>query len=511
MSRCWYAVLLVVCFLAVVMGGGCSTSEQPLPAEQSVPFAAPEAHNMFKVAYAAIVERFVDPVSAEQIALDGLSGLATIDPALTVAKLRNDVELDFAGRRVMSVPTPKSRDVDGWAQISVQIWRAARAHSTRLAAAPQESVYEAVFDRMTASLDANSRYATPEEARQNRQRRDGYHGIGIGIRMEGDAPVISEITGAGPAERAGLRVGDVLVQIDGRPLSGLSQAEIESLLQEEVTGRVRLTVRRLGRTSLRFVVQRSYLIPDRVKERYEDGILFLAISHFNRDTADNIARTWEGLSMPPSKQLRGVVLDLRGNPGGLLQQAVKVADLFLADGPILSTRGRHPDSVQDYVAGGDDITHGLPLVILIDGDTASAAELTAAALQDRDRAIVIGSTSYGKGTVQTVIPLPNGGELGFTWSHAVSPTGGANLRASGVRPLLCTSGLYVGDPDAFDRVLSRPSAMGGENGSSSCPAERRDGTVDPELARRLIDQPDIFADALHRVSLVAQVPEGAVP
>ncbi len=147
------------------------------------------------------------------------------------------------------------------------------------------------------------------------------------------------------------------------------------------------------------------------------------------------------------------MLDLRGNPGGLLQQAVKVADLFLADGPILSTRGRHPDSVQDYVAGGDDITHGLPLVILIDGDTASAAELTAAALQDRDRAIVIGSTSYGKGTVQTVIPLPNGGELGFTWSHAVSPTG-VNLRTGGVRPMLCTSGLYVGDPDAL-----RPAAF----------------------------------------------------
>jgi carboxyl-terminal processing protease len=302
----------------------------------------------------------------------------------------------------------------------------------------------------------------------------------------------------------------VLVQIDGRPTSGLSQAEVEALLQEEVTGRVRLTVHRLGRTSLRFVVPRSYLIPDMVKERYEDGILFLTISHFNRDTADDIARTWEGLSAPPAQQLRGIVLDLRGNPGGLLQQAVKVADLFLADGPILSTRGRHPDSVQDYVAGGDDITHGLPLVILIDGDTASAAELTAAALQDRDRAIVIGSTSYGKGTVQTVIPLPNGGELGFTWSHAVSPTG-VSLRTGGVRPMLCTSGLYVGDPDAFDRLLSRTSAMSAETGRSTCPAEKRDGTVDLELARRLIDQPDVFADALHRVSLVAQVPEGAVP
>jgi carboxyl-terminal processing protease len=510
MPEHWRARLLITWFAAGIAVVACQGIEPPRYAGDPSRFAAPEAQNMFKAVYGIIGERYIDPVSMEHVALAGLSGLAAIDPALNVAKIRHEVELDASGRRVLSLPTPTSRDVDGWTRVSVQIWRAARAQSPLLAAAPQESVYEAIFDRATAALDANSRYATPAEARQNRQRRDGYYGIGISVRMQPDGPIITEVTGRSPAERAGLRVGDVLVQIDGRPVSGLSEADVDFLLQEEVSGRLKLTVRRLGRSTLRFVVSRSYLIPDMVRERYEDGILVLTVLHFNQDTADDITRSLNELFRDQAGELRGIVLDLRGNPGGLLQQAVKVADLFLADGAILATRGRHPDSVQSYSAGGDDVARGLPLVVLIDGNTASAAELTAAALQDRGRAIVIGSTSYGKGTVQTVVPLPNGGEIGLTWSYAVSPTG-ASLRAGGVRPLLCSVGLYVVDPDAFDRFLANASSNPADVKSLGCPAERREGTVDIELARRLLDQPSLFAAVLETESVMAQVPQGPVP
>lgn len=500
---------LLVCFVTGLTGAGCGTIEPSPPVEQDVPFAAPEAHNMFKAVYATVVERFIDPISAEQVALDSLGGFATIDAGLNVAKRRDLVELDVAGRRVASLPTPTSRDVDGWSRLSVQIWRTARSHSLQLATASQEGVYEAMFDRAIGMLDASSRYATPAEARRNRQRRDGFYGIGISVQMSADGLVVSEVTNRGPAERAGLRVGDVLTHIDERPVSGLAEAEIEFLLREEISGRIKLTVRRDRRSTLRFVVSRRYLIPDMVKEHYESGILFFQISHFNQDTADDIARTIEELSQLQSGRIRGIVLDLRGNPGGLLQQAIKVADLFLADGTILATRGRHPDSNQDYLAGGGDVALGLPLVILIDGETASAAELTAAALQDRGRAILIGSTSYGKGTVQTVVPMPNGGEVGLTWSHAVSPSG-ASLRVGGVRPILCSAGLYVLDPDVLDPLLDRSPALR-ETDRLGCPAEQRRGPVDIELARRLIDQPELYAAILHRESLMAQIPQGAVP
>jgi carboxyl-terminal processing protease len=176
--------------------------------------------------------------------------------------------------------------------------------------------------------------------------------------------------------------------------------------------------------------------------------------------------------------LRGIVLDLRGDSGGLLQQSIKVADLFLADGQILSTRGRHPDSNRDYVADGEDIAADLPLVIVIDGILASAAEIVVAVLQDRQRAVVIGSSSYGKGTIQTVVPLPNGGELSITWSQAVPPGGGV-LTGTGVTPAVCTSGLYVADPDVIDRVLRR--AVGPDEQETDTGCRPRSGGTAPSI------------------------------
>jgi carboxyl-terminal processing protease len=147
--------------------------------------------------------------------------------------------------------------------------------------------------------------------------------------------------------------------------------------------------------------------------------------------------------------------------------------------------------------------------MLIDGDSASAAEIVAAVLQDRERAIVVGSSSYGKGTIQTVVPLPNGGELSLTWSQAVLPSGGI-LTGKGVRPAVCTSSVYVADPDAIDRVLRR-AAGPREESDAGCPAERRESAVDMEVARRLINDERLYASIRRRESLVAEIPVQAVP
>src|SRR5262249_52074259 len=144
---------------------------------------------------------------------------------------------------------------------------------------------------------------------------------------------------------------------------------------------------------------------------------------FNHQTTQNLADQILAARRAMGTGLRGVVLDLRGNPGGLLDQSVAVADLFMTDGPIVSTKGRNPDSVQFYRAAPDDILAGLPIVVLVNGGSASAAEIVAAALQDSGRAVVVGSASYGKGTVQTVLRLPNDGELTLTWAKLISPAG----------------------------------------------------------------------------------------
>ena len=188
-------------------------------------------------------------------------------------------------------------------------------------------------------------------------------------------------------------------------------------------------------------------------DRTEGGVVILKVRSFNQDTARSLGAKLEEHHARLGKGLRGLILDLRGNPGGLLKQSVKVADLFLAQGRIVSTRGRHPNSVQYYDAGGRDLMQGLPIVVLVDGKSASAAEIVAAALQDRGRGVVIGTTSFGKGTVQTVIRLPNDGEITLTWSRIMAPSG-YRLHGLGVRPTICTSGADAADPGLIAQAVA---------------------------------------------------------
>jgi carboxyl-terminal processing protease len=208
--------------LVVVFGGlaGCADmSGRAAPTAQEA-LAAAEAENMFKAGYAAIADRFDEPVSAKTVAIDGLRGLSVLDQGLAVGLVGDAVSLSANGRTLVSWATPKACDVDGWANLTVRIWQAARTVSPGIAGAAEEDIYRAVFQRALATLDPYGRYSGPTEARANRQRRDGYLGIGVGIRMVAGQPAIAEVIGRSPAERAGLRVGDVVARIDGQPVDG---------------------------------------------------------------------------------------------------------------------------------------------------------------------------------------------------------------------------------------------------------------------------------------------------
>jgi carboxyl-terminal processing protease len=213
------------------------------------------------------------------------------------------------------------------------------------------------------------------------------------------------------------------------------------------------------------------------------------------------------------KHLTGFVLDLRGNPGGLLDQAVDVAGLFLNRGQVVATKGRHPTSMQDFEASGSDQTHGLPLVVLVNGGSASSAEIVAAALQDHGRAIVIGSSSYGKGTVQMVWPLENTGELTLTWARLVAPSGYI-LHHHGVIPAFCTSSSEDSSDDNADQmsrildhglhplpgIATQPRASltdaAWEDLRKSCPTKQPNDTLDLAVAKRLLKEPTLYAQAL---------------
>ena len=270
---------------------------------------------------------------------------------------------------------------------------------------------------------------------------------------------------------------------------------------------------------LRIDIERAHIVPTTVYASYRDGLVILRVTGFNKGTASDLAEELRKARVALGASIRGVVLDLRGNPGGLLKQSVKVADLFLSEGQIVSTRGRHPNSLQYFEAGGSDLAQGLPIAVLVDGKSASAAEIVAAALQDQGRAVVIGTSSFGKGTVQTVIRLPNDGEITLTWSRLVTPSGYA-LHGLGVRPSVCTSGA-TGDAaaviaqtlservktaatlDAWRRVethsMKERAAI-----RASCPAERRKNKFDLDLASALLVDRAQYARALDLVGGTAE-------
>lgn len=276
---------------------------------------------------------------------------------------------------------------------------------------------------------------------------------------------------------------------------------------------------------LAFGMKRSHIVPPTVEAEVRDDVLYMKISSFNQGTASSVVaelRRALGPGNAAHHDVNGVVLDLRGNPGGLLKQSIEVADAFLVHGDILNTYGRHPDSMQHYEAAGQDQALGLPMVVLIDGKSASAAEIVAAALQDRERAVVVGTASYGKGTVQTVIRLPNSGEITLTWSRFMAPSG-YTLHGLGVFPVICTSGAGKGTVEMLRTALDRHDKTLGalevwrsttytdkeafQGLREQCPPERHTGKNDVEVARALIEDGALYFQALDLTSSTAHMVE----
>jgi len=503
--------LVGLCGLAVLFLAACApTLEKASTAESTASESA--AIEVFAAGYVGVAEKYIDSVRVSDLAIEGLRGLGGLDPALTVDRTGDQVTLASAGRELVRRAAPEPGDAKGWARLTVDFSTAARTASRELREADMEAVYEAVFDGVLSNLDIFSRYAGAEEARRNRAKRDGFGGIGIRYRVEDGLPVLTQVMAETPAAEGGLRPGDRITHVDGQSLQGLSRAEIGGRLRGPTYTEVILTVTRPGTEgTLRIALERAHIFAPTVFETRKDGIVIIRLKSFNQDTARAMAETLERARNQLGDAMKGVVLDLRGNPGGLLKQSVKVADLLLTQGKIVATRGRHVDSIHSYEAGGRDLALGLPVVVLVDGKSASAAEIVAAALQDRDRAVVIGTASFGKGSVQTVIRLPNEGEITLTWSRLVAPSGYL-LHGLGVLPAICTSGVSGGgeavvraameDRTKGETALDAWRKPGMRDAESrrrlreTCPAERRRDPIEVEVARRILGDPTLYARAL---------------
>ena len=500
------------CGLAVLLATACAPSRD-FSTAGTVDFSASQASEVFAAGYSGVTQKFIEPVSVGDIAIEGIRGLGAIDPDLTVTRADGKVVLSASGSEVAFFPAPEENDIAGWAKLTVDISAAARKASAEMKAADMETLYEAVFDGVLSNLDIFSRYAGAQEARKNRAKRDGFGGIGIRYRIQDGIPVIIEVLPKTPAAMAGLLKDDRITHVDGTALKGLAKEQIGEKLRGPTHTRVELTILGPGATSPKVVaMERAHIFSPTVTETHSDGIVVLKVKSFNQDTARSLAAKLEKAHETLGDDMKGLILDLRGNPGGLLKQSVKVADLLLTQGKIVSTRGRHADSIHNYEAGGRDLAFGLPVIVLVDGKSASAAEIVAAALQDRERAVVIGTSSFGKGSVQTVLRLPNDGEITLTWSRLIAPSG-YMLHGQGVLPAICTSGIKDNASAVIRAVLAKSAKteetlnMWRKPGTrdedsrrklrQSCPSQRRRDDLDLKIARRLIEDQVLYARTLN--------------
>lgn len=403
---------------------------------------------VISIGFAGIAEVFLQPVDMKVLSIDGLRGLSRIDPAIRASIGGGAVRLKVGDAEVGEITAPDRNEAGAWAAVTVRAVERLRIASRPLAAAGPEDIYQALFDAIAADLDGYSRYTSAARANDERSQREGYGAVGVTLARFPDHYEVRDLVPDGPAAQAGLVPGDRVQAIDGEPVAGLDMEQVGERLRGPAGTMVSVTVARSAGEVRRLTLRRERLIPNTVETRTDGPVGILKVERFNAATAVNLKDGLRRIRRDLGREPAGLILDLRGNPGGLLDQAVAVADQFMASGRIISTKGRHPDSLQVFDATPDDIADGIPMVVLIDGRSASAAEVVAAALQDSGRAVVVGASSFGKGSVQKVTRLPNNGELFITWSRIHAPSG-YTLHKQGIHPTVCTSNDVAAVEDAL--------------------------------------------------------------
>lgn len=289
---------------------------------------------------------------------------------------------------------------------------------------------------MLGGLDPHSAYLSPEQFRELTVSTSGeFGGLGIVVTMEnGFIRVVSPIDDT-PAKRAGIQSGDLIIRINGKAVKGMTLMDAVTIMRGKPGSEINLTVlRKTQGEPFKVTIERANIEVDSVKARMlAPGYGYVRISQFSSRTAAGLEKHLENLLAQADGKLKGLILDLRNNPGGVLGAAVKVADAFITEGRIVSINGRTKDVDQVYTADANDMLNGSPMVVLVNGGSASAAEIVAGALQDSNRAIIMGQETFGKGSVQTILPLASGAALKLTIARYYTPSG-RSIQAEGITP-----------------------------------------------------------------------------
>jgi carboxyl-terminal processing protease len=348
-------------------------------------------------------------------------------------------------------------------------------------AVPDDKLVEGAINGMLTALDPHSNYLNAKNFNDMKvQTRGEFGGLGIEVSMEaGLVKVVSPIDDT-PAAHAGLKPGDLITNIDGSAVQGMTLPEAVEKMRGPINSDITLTIRRKGRDPFDVKLTRANIKIQSVRSHLEGkDIGYIRVTSFNEQTDDGVNNAMKTLKQEANNKLVGVVLDLRNNPGGLLDQAVSVSDDFLDRGEIVSTRGRRADDAQRYNARPGDIATGLPMAVLINGGSASASEIVAGALQDHHRAILIGTRSFGKGSVQTIIPLAGHGAMRLTTARYYTPSG-RSIQAKGIDPDIVVEAAKIEHPAASADSTAKVSDAKSDNTDKDDTATEQN-TVDPSI------------------------------
>jgi carboxyl-terminal processing protease len=468
------------------------------------------AARVFAAALTFAAPRTLDPATAQDLSLWGLHGITALDPALTTDLRGSHLQLTATKRLVLDRAAPAPNDAEAWGHLSAEVEAAAYAQSGALRNAGTQGLIQGYFDEMFNHLDPYSRYEPPAPAQAERSKLSVDAGAGIELIARGTAVVVESLVPDGPGQQAGVRVGDRIVAVDGRRPHANQLDRVRAWLSGPEGSEVDLRVRGLDGLIRDLPLSLAYVPPETVFSERDGNLLVIRISSFTSNTAERLSEVLEaGLAASPKPI--GIAVDLRGNRGGLLRQAVTSVALLADHGVIASTAGRNPEATHDWRIDGGDLTHGLPVTVLVDGRSASAAEIMAAALADLGRGVVVGSATLGKGLVQTITRLPDGGELYITWSRVLAPRGWP-IQSLGVLPQVCTSDGDQATTRALNDLLGGMDDMRAALAAAraaraplpvaralelraACPAAEG-GDDDMRAARFLIEHPAAYRAAL---------------
>lgn len=348
-----------------------------------------------------------------------------------------------------------------------------------------KKLIESSLNGMLTSLDPHSSYLNEEDYKyMNEQTQGKFGGLGIEITMEnGVVKIISPIDDT-PASKADIRAGDYITDIDDETVIGLTLNEVVSKLRGKIGTKVKITISRENKKPFAVTLKRDEIKIKAVKNDIKnDDVLYIRISSFNEDIDKEIKKAVEDAQKKLKNKLAGIVIDVRNNPGGLLDQAVKVSDLFLEQGEIVSTRSRNEEDTIKYSATKGDIANGLPVVVMINEGSASAAEILAGALQDHHRAVILGQKSFGKGSVQTILPLRNNGAMRITTARYYTPSG-RSIQAKGIEPDVAVKQAKIEELDTPDWSISEASLKGALKNEQTTEKTKKEKSDDKDKTQK---------------------------